>query len=140
MIGVALPQVDWTATRPPSDPAPAGHEATHGERTHAHDVLRGMLPPSDEQPSRTPPDPDRVPEPWESGMQATCECLSWRGSLDNLERRRAEDELGESVYADFPVHSRSAVVVAHLLIDKGIFDPDELRTKMSEVRTRLETP
>ena len=30
-------------------------------------------------------------------MQATCECLSWRGALDNLERRHAEDELGETV-------------------------------------------
>jgi len=67
-------------------------------------------------------------------MQATCECLSWRGSLDNLERRQAEDALGES----FPVHTRSAVVVRHWLLDQGLITEDELQTKMVEVRARLE--
>jgi hypothetical protein len=53
------------------------------------------------------PQLDHAPDPWESSMQATCECLSWRGTLDNLERRHAEDALGETVYHDFPVHTRS---------------------------------
>jgi Nitrile hydratase beta subunit len=83
------------------------------------------------------PDLDRKPAPWESSMQATCECLSWRGSLDNLERRHAEDELGESIYAGFPVHGRSALVATHALIDKGIITEEELRSKMEEVRARL---
>jgi hypothetical protein len=71
-------------------------------------------------------------------MQATCECLSWRGSLDNLERRHAEDELGETLYAEFPVHTRSALVVTHSLLDQGVITEDELQTKMAEVRARLE--
>jgi hypothetical protein len=81
---------------------------------------------------------DGTPSPWESSMQATCECLSWRGSLDNLERRQAEDALGETLYAEFPVHTRSVLVVRHWLLDQGLITEDELQTKMAEVRARLE--
>src|ERR1700738_4625128 len=45
------------------------------------------------------PELDHAPDPWESSMQATCECLSWRGTLDNLERRHAEDALRARVDA-----------------------------------------
>ncbi|WP_027500505.1 hypothetical protein [Rhodococcus sp. UNC363MFTsu5.1] len=84
------------------------------------------------------PELDGKPAPWESSMQATCECLSWRGALDNLERREAEDELGETIYLDFPVRARSAVVTAHALIDLGVIDEEELRAKMKSVRERFE--
>ena len=80
---------------------------------------------------------DRVPEPWESQMQATCECLSWRGTLDNLDRRHAEDALGETVYHDFPVHARSAVVTTHALLERGVITEEELRARMAAVRERL---
>jgi len=83
-------------------------------------------------------DTDRKPDPWESAMQATCECLSWRGSFDNLERRHTEDELGETIYHEFPVHSRSAITTAHTFLDRGIVSQEELSTKMEEVRARLE--
>ena len=83
------------------------------------------------------PQPDRRPEPWESSMQATCECLSWRGTLDNLERRHAEDELGETTYRSVPAHAKSAVVTAHQLMDRGAFTPDELRARMDAIRARL---
>ena len=83
------------------------------------------------------PDLDRAPDPWESCMQATCECLSWRGTLDNLERRHAEDALGETVYHDFPVHTRSVVVTTHELLDRGVITEGELRTQMERVRARL---
>jgi hypothetical protein len=83
------------------------------------------------------PDLERRPDPWESAMQATCECLSWRGALDNLERRNAEDTLGETTYHDFPVRARSAVVTAHRLMDRGAFTPDELRDRMTAVRERF---
>lgn len=99
---------------------------------NGYDVLLGAEASSAE-------DPDRKPAPWESAMQATCECLSWRGSLDNLTRRHAEDDLGETVYGEFPTHTRSALVTAHLLIDNGVFTEDELRSKMEEVRRRLES-
>jgi hypothetical protein len=83
------------------------------------------------------PELERTPDPWESSMQATCECLSWRGTLDNLERRHAEDALGETVYHDFPVHARSAVVTAHALLDRGVISEEELRARMEAVRARL---
>jgi hypothetical protein len=81
---------------------------------------------------------DRTPAPWEANVQATCECLSWRGTLDNLERRQAEDALGETTYADFPVHTRAAVVTAHSLLERGEISEHELETKMNEVRARFQ--
>ncbi|MEV0595592.1 ScnB [Nonomuraea cavernae] len=74
---------------------------------------------------------------WESRMQVTCECLSQHGALDNLERRNAEDRLGETIYSRFPVQTRSALVVAHSLMDKELFTEAELRRKMEDVRARL---
>jgi hypothetical protein len=85
-----------------------------------------------------PPEPDRTRSPWEANVQATCECLSWRGSLDNLERRHAEDTLGETTYADFPLHTRAAVVTAHALLERGEISEQELETKMNEVRARFQ--
>jgi hypothetical protein len=78
------------------------------------------------------------PAPWEANLQATCECLSWRGTLDNLERRHAEDALGETAYAGFPLHTRTAVVTAHSLLDRGEISEQELETKMNEVRARFQ--
>jgi hypothetical protein len=85
----------------------------------------------------TLPGLERRPDPWESAMQATCECLSWRGALDNLERPHAEDELGETTYHDFPVHARSVVVTAHKLMERGAFTPEELRARMDSIRERF---
>lgn len=104
--------------------------------TAAYDLLLGTLPTGAAR-ENTLPDLDRGPDPWESSMQATCECLSWRGTLDNLERRHAEDALGETVYRDFPIRARSAVVTAHTLLERGVLDPDELRARMDAVRLRL---
>jgi hypothetical protein len=109
-----------------------------GQRVTAqrYDVLLDILEPGSRgQPAL--PDLERKPDPWESAAQATCECLSWRGTLDNLERRNAEDVLGETAYRDFPVHARSVVVTAHELIDRGAFTADELRARMVAVRDRL---
>jgi hypothetical protein len=85
-----------------------------------------------------PPESDRPPAPWEANLQATCECLSWRGTLDNLERRHAEDRLGETAYAAFPVHTRAAVVTAHALLERGQISEHELETKMNDVRARFQ--
>ncbi len=101
-------------------------------------LLTGIVSPQARRQDRSLPDLDRTPDPWESSMQATCECLSWRGALDNLERRHAEDRLGETVYVDYPVQARSALVVTHLLIERGVLDEQELRSKMAQVRARLE--
>lgn len=81
---------------------------------------------------------DDRPAPWESSMQATCDALARRGALETLERRHAEDDLGETVYGRFPPNARSAVVTAHLLLEKGVISEEELRAKMHEVRARFE--
>ncbi|WP_280294904.1 ScnB [Nocardia abscessus] len=101
-----------------------------------YDVLLHTLDPEPRR-ENTLPELDRKPDPWESSMQATCECLSWRGALDNLERRRAEDALGETIYHDFPVRTRSVVVTAHTLMDRGVITPAELRDRMDAVRERF---
>lgn len=101
-----------------------------------YEVLLNTLDPRVRRES-TLPELDRRPDPWESSMQATCECLSWRGALDNLERRHAEDALGETIYQDFPVRTRSVVVTAHTLLDRGVITPEELRARMDAVRERF---
>ncbi|HEY7050546.1 MAG TPA: ScnB [Mycobacterium sp.] len=98
---------------------------------------RVLLDTLDPDARRVDIDVDRTPDPWESRMQATCECLSWRGTLDNLERRHAEDALGETVYHDFPVHARSVVVTTHTLLDRGVITEEELRARIDTVRARL---
>lgn len=85
------------------------------------------------------PELDHVPAPWEANLQATCECLSWRGALDNLERRNAEDELGETVYVEFPVEARWVLVTAHALLERGHISADELEAKMEAVRMRSQS-
>ena len=104
--------------------------------TNAYDVLLETLGP-DAQREEKLPALERKQDPWESATQATCECLSWRGTLNNLERRHAEDALGETTYHDFPVHARSVVVTAHELMERGAFTADELRTRMNTVRERF---
>jgi hypothetical protein len=52
-----------------------------------------------------------------------------------LERRHGDDALGETVYHDFPVHARSAVVTAHTPLDRGvIWEEEELRARMHALR------
>jgi hypothetical protein len=82
--------------------------------------------------------PHRTPAPWEANVHATCECLSWRGTLDTLERRQAEDVLGQTTYAEFPAHTRAAVVTAHALLERGEISEGELETKMNDVRARFQ--
>ncbi|WP_068052029.1 SH3-like domain-containing protein [Nocardia xishanensis] len=101
-----------------------------------YDVLLDTLAPGSARESSLP-ELDRKPDPWESSMQATCECLSWRGAFDNLERRHAEDALGETIYHDFPVRARSAVITAHTLTDRGVISPEELRARMDIIRERF---
>jgi hypothetical protein len=120
--------------------AAVGRQGRRVSDNSAYDVLVETLDANanaNAERGQTLPDLERKPDPWESAMQATCECLSWRGTLDNLERRHAEDELGETTYHDFPVHARSAVVTAHALMERGAFTADELRARMDMVRERF---
>ncbi|MCP2290978.1 hypothetical protein ACFYT3_12530 [Nocardia amikacinitolerans] len=81
---------------------------------------------------------EKVEEPWEMNTYVTCECLGWRGVWNSEERRRAENDLGATLYFGLPYYARWATVAAKVLISKGLITPDELSAKLDEVRARLE--
>ncbi|EFH89295.1 SH3-like domain-containing protein [Ktedonobacter racemifer] len=106
--------------------------------TKRYDLLMHLLDDNSIQRETTLPEMDHKPLPWETYMQATCECLDWRGSWCNKDRRAAEDELGETLYSKFPHYAHQALVAAHVLLDKGLITVDELNNKMQEIQARLE--
>ncbi|MFD0361992.1 hypothetical protein ACFQZZ_11115 [Nocardia sp. GCM10030253] len=77
-------------------------------------------------------------EPWEMNTYVTCECLGWRGMWNSEERRRAENDLGATLYFGLPYYARWATVAAKVMINKGLITPDELSAKLDEVRARME--
>ena len=77
-------------------------------------------------------------EAWEMNTYVTCECLGWRGIWNSEERRRAENDLGATLYFGLPYYARWATVAAKMLINKGLITPDELSAKLDEVRARLQ--
>jgi hypothetical protein len=99
----------------------------------AYPVLRSTLPGVEPAAGESAP----TPAPWEASVQATCDSLSLHGTLDAVERRQAEDELGASIYADFPVPARPVIVTAHALLERGEISEHELEAKMNDVRARF---
>jgi len=75
--------------------------------------------------------------PWKVCLDATCDCLSAGGALDNLERRHAEDEL-ETVYSAIPNPERQLLTLAHIMLSRGLVTEEELARRMRTVRVRLE--
>jgi hypothetical protein len=80
---------------------------------------------------------EKVEEEWEMNTYITCECLGWRGVWNSEERRRAENDLGATLYFGLPYYARWALVATKTLINKGLVTPDELSAKIDEVRARL---
>lgn len=81
---------------------------------------------------------EKVEEPWEMNTYVTCECLGWRGVWNSEERRRAENDLGATLYFGLPYYARWVTVAAKYLVGAGLITPDELSAKLDEVRVRLE--
>jgi len=75
---------------------------------------------------------------WEKRTHCTAECLAWRGHWVSEERRRRENDLGETLYFGVPYYARWLLAATKMLIDKGHVTPDELTAKMEEVRKREE--
>lgn len=75
--------------------------------------------------------------PWEKRCHATLEVLNWRQALSMEEKRRAIEDLGETIYVGNTYYEKWALAVAMRLMDKGSITQDELAKKMDEVRTRL---
>ena len=81
----------------------------------------------------TNPDP-----PWKVSLYATCECLSAAEALPSLERRRAEDQLGETVYSGTPGPEQQLLALAHTMLSRGLLREEDLARRMKAVRSRLE--
>jgi hypothetical protein len=81
----------------------------------------------------TNPDP-----PWKVSLYATCECLAAGAVLPALERREAEDHLGERVYSDTPGPEQQLLALAHIMLLRGLLTEEDLARRMQAVRSRLE--
>ncbi|WP_040801923.1 SH3-like domain-containing protein [Nocardia higoensis] len=79
---------------------------------------------------------EKEEEAWEMNTYVTCECLGWRGVWNSEERRRAENDLGATLYFGLPYYARWVTVAAKTLVAKGHITPDELSAKIDEVRAR----
>jgi hypothetical protein len=82
----------------------------------------------------TNPDP-----PWKTSLIAMCDCLAVSGVLATLDRRRAEDELVESVYTDVPAPERQLLALVHIMLSRGLVAEGDLASRMRAVRSRLES-
>jgi hypothetical protein len=81
----------------------------------------------------TNPDP-----PWKVSLYATCECLAAGAALPARERRRAEDQLGETVYNGTTAPEQQLLAVAHIMLSRGLLSEEDLAGRMDAVRSRLE--
>jgi hypothetical protein len=81
----------------------------------------------------TNPDP-----PWKVSLDATCECLAAGEALPSLERRNAEDQLGETLYSGTPAPEQQLLALAHIMLSRGLLSEKDLARRMKAVRLRLE--
>jgi hypothetical protein len=77
--------------------------------------------------------------PWKTSLVGTCECLSVGGALPSLERRNAEDELGDTVYREIPSPERELLALAHIMLSRGLVSESDLVERMQAVRSRLQS-
>jgi hypothetical protein len=81
----------------------------------------------------TNPDP-----PWKVSLYATCECLALGEALPSLERRHAEDQLGETVDSGTPAPEQQLLALAHIMLSRELLCEEDLARRMKAVRSRLE--
>jgi Nitrile hydratase beta subunit len=102
---------------------------------------RKQLPSPDNDFGGLPAEPMVIAEhelaPWEKRCHATLECLNWREAMSMEEKRRAIEDLGETIYVGDTYYEKWALAAATRLMDKGYFTQDELADKMDDIRARL---
>jgi hypothetical protein len=76
--------------------------------------------------------------PWKTSLIGMSECLAVGGSLPALDRRRAEDELGNAIYHDVPSPERELLALVHTMLSRRLVAEEELAARMRMVRSRLE--
>ena len=77
--------------------------------------------------------------PWKTSLTAMCDCLAASGALPALDRRRAEDELADSVYREVPAPERQLLALVHIMLSRGLVSETDLVGRMRAVRSRLES-
>ena len=83
---------------------------------------------------------EKEEEQWELNAYVTCEVLGWRGAWSSEERRRrADNDLGYTMYLGLPYYGRWIWAAARMLVDKKHVSLAELLDKIAEVKSRYET-
>ena len=83
---------------------------------------------------------DKEEEQWELNTYVTCEVLGWKGIWTAEERRRrADNDLGYTMYLGLPYYGRWIWSAAKMLVDKKHISVAELMDKVVEVKSRYET-
>ena len=83
---------------------------------------------------------EKEEEQWELNTYVTCEVLGWRGVWTGEERRRrADNDLGYTMYLGLPYYGRWIWSAAKMLVDKKHISVAELMDKVVEVKARYET-
>jgi len=82
---------------------------------------------------------EKEEEQWELNTYVTCEVLAWRGVWTAEERRRrADNDLGYTMYLGLPYYGRWIWSAAKMLVDKKHISLAELMEKVAEVKSRYE--
>jgi hypothetical protein len=83
---------------------------------------------------------EKEEEEWELNTYVTCEVLGWKGVWTAEERRRrADNDLGHTLYFGIPYYGRWIWSAAKMLVDKKHISLAELLAKIAEVKSRYET-
>jgi hypothetical protein len=98
--------------------------------------LRHVLHDVGGQPDAPVPYLDKQEADWELRTYVLCEVLAWRGVWNSEARRRAENDLGATLYYGLPYYGRWITVAAKTLVDKGLVTVSELAAKIDDVRAR----
>src|SRR2546428_343171 len=82
---------------------------------------------------------EKEEEQWELNTYVTCEVLGWKGIWNAEERRRrADNDLGYTLYLGMPYYGRWIWAAARMLVDKNHISLSELLEKIAEVKSRHE--
>lgn len=80
---------------------------------------------------------EKEEEQWELDTYVTCEVLGWKGYWNSEERRRrADNDLGYTMYLGLPYYGRWIWSAARMLVDKNHISLAELQAKIAEVKAR----
>ena len=120
--------------------APAIHQAQNWPYDVPHAQYEASLwPPHDVggQPDAPVRYEEKEEEQWELDTYVTCEVLGWKGVWNAEERRRrGNNDIGLSLYYDFPYYGRWILCAAKMLVDKNHVSLLELLEKIAEVTAR----